>query len=121
VKIFAILILLFSSLSLRSQTAEQGLDIGLHSVFIKCYIHHWKGYETSNMKGFTNDIKMNCNGFWDVFVSQSKNPDKADSMSSPFEIMLSGGQSVQISFSTWNAYLSDILAISTDNPLRKSK
>ena len=117
-KIFAILVLLCAIL-LPAQTT--GLNFALHSAFIKCYVHHWKGSQTVNLVESEDKIKMTCDGFWGKFVSASKNPSTADDMPSPFELLSPGNPPDQIPFSVWDGYLSDTLAMSDDNPLRKSK
>ena len=125
-KIFAILILLFATV-LPAQTlgdydaAYPGLDFALHSTFIRCYVHHWKGSQTVNLVESGDKIKMTCTGFWNKFVSAYKNPSDADSMPSPFELLSPGNPPDQIPFSIWNGYLSATLAISDSNPLRKSE
>jgi len=103
-----------------AETAYPGLDFALHSAFIKCYVNRWRGTETSEIKGAHANLKMTCAGFWKKFVDGTENPITADRLPSPFEITESSG-TIGIPFSVWNGYLSATLAISTDNPLRKSK
>lgn len=123
-KILAILIFLFAT-TLSAQR-DDGLDFGLHSTFVKCYVHHWKGTETTTIPGSTAVVKMTCDGFWGKFVADSKNPvglnpDSKDIVSSPFELLLPGEPPKEIPFYVWNYYLSSTLAMSEANPLRKHK
>lgn len=97
------------------------MDFALHSTFIKCYIHHWKGSEVAGILGSENKVKMICDGFWSKFVSASKNPAFADSIASPFELLIPGSPASDIPFSVWDMYLGDTLTMSTANPLRESK
>lgn len=128
-KIFAILILLFATV-LPAQTlgdydaAYPGLDFALHSTFIRCYVHHWKGTQTSIIERSSNEVKLTCDGFWGKFVEAKENPIVADQLSSPFEIIEHGTtppEILEIPFHVWNGYLWDIIDASDDNPLRKSE
>lgn len=106
------------------ETVYPGLDFALHSAFIKCYVKHWKGSETVDIKGSKAKVTMNCNDFWDLFVRESESPIGSDYMTSPFMIREPDPNSlgnIGIPFSVWNGYLSATIAISDSNPLRKSE
>lgn len=128
-KTLLLLFLMFSQYQAPRTTDEYeavypGLDFALHSAFIKCYVNHWKGSETVDIKGSKAKVKMTCDGFWGLYVRESESPKTADYQPSPFRIIEPDPDSlgnIGIPFSVWNGYLSATIAISESNPLRKSE
>jgi hypothetical protein len=129
VKILAIFALALASIlpaeQLRSvgdyEAVYPGIDFAIHGAFIKCYVNHWKGSETEEIKGTSYQVKMTCKGFWDRFVLYTKDPDRFDYPPFVFAIIPERNVELEVPFSIWNEFLRDTLAMSVDNPLRKIK